>query len=92
MSSPGEKVTLATLPLERNYCLGSFYILSGFLGLIWLRTPYTFFCIAFLHSPLHVVMFGATAGLLGVSLLLTQVNGLTAALGRLFALIELLVL
>lgn len=32
-------------------------------------------------SPLHVVMFGATAGLLGVSLLLTQVNGLTAALG-----------
>ena len=85
MSSPGEKVTLATLPLERNYYLGSFYILS-------VRTPYTFFCIVFLHSPLHVVMFGATAGLLGVSLLLTQVNGLTAALGRLFALIELLVL
>ncbi|XP_074638340.1 protoheme IX farnesyltransferase, mitochondrial-like [Acropora palmata] len=32
-------------------------------------------------SPLHVVMFGATAGLLGLSVLLTQVNGLTAALG-----------
>lgn len=32
-------------------------------------------------SPLHVVMFGATAGLLGLSVLFTQVNGLTAALG-----------
>lgn len=32
-------------------------------------------------SPLHVVLFGATAGALGVSVLLTEVNGLTAALG-----------
>jgi len=32
-------------------------------------------------SPLHVVLFGATTGVLGVSVLLSQVNGLTAALG-----------
>lgn len=32
-------------------------------------------------SPLHVVLFGATAGALGVSVLLAEVNGLTAALG-----------
>ncbi|KAM7430053.1 Protoheme IX farnesyltransferase [Porites harrisoni] len=32
-------------------------------------------------SPLHVVLFGTTAGLLGMSVLLSQVNGLTAALG-----------
>ena len=31
-----------------------------------------------------MVLFGATAGALGVSVLLTQVNGLTAALGRPF--------
>lgn len=35
----------------------------------------------YLHSPLHVVLFGAVTGALGVSVLLTQVNGLTAALG-----------
>ena len=35
----------------------------------------------FFHSPLHVVLFGATTGALGLSVLLTQVNGLTAALG-----------
>lgn len=32
-------------------------------------------------SPLHVVLFGATTGALGLSVLFTQVNGLTAALG-----------
>lgn len=32
-------------------------------------------------SPLHVVLFGATTGVLGLSVLFTQVNGLTAALG-----------
>ncbi|KAJ7362138.1 Protoheme IX farnesyltransferase, mitochondrial [Desmophyllum pertusum] len=32
-------------------------------------------------SPLHVVLFGAVTGALGVSVLLTQINGLTAALG-----------
>lgn len=32
-------------------------------------------------SPLHVVLFGAATGALGVSVLLSQVNGLTAALG-----------
>ncbi|KAL9956379.1 hypothetical protein ACROYT_G037846 [Oculina patagonica] len=32
-------------------------------------------------SPLHVVLFGATTGALGLSMLFTQVNGLTAALG-----------
>ena len=35
-----------------------------------------------LLSPLHVVLFGAATGALGVSVLLSQVNGLTAALGR----------
>lgn len=34
-----------------------------------------------MSSPLHVVLFGATAGALGVSVLLAEVNGLTAALG-----------
>ena len=35
-------------------------------------------------------MFGATAGLLGLSVLLTQVNGLTAALGRFLVPVKLL--
>ena len=38
-------------------------------------------CIVRFASPLHVVLFGTTAGLLGMSVLLSQVNGLTAALG-----------
>lgn len=38
-------------------------------------------CIVRFPSPLHVVLFGTTAGLLGMSVLLSQVNGLTAALG-----------
>ena len=39
-----------------------------------------FLCL-FFHSPLHVVLFAAATGALGVSVLATQVNGLTAALG-----------
>lgn len=39
-----------------------------------------FLCL-FFHSPLHVVLFAAATGALGVSVLATQVSGLTAALG-----------
>jgi len=38
------------------------------------------YCVC-LHSPTHGVTFGVVAGLLGVSLLATQVNMLTAAIG-----------
>lgn len=33
------------------------------------------------HSPLHVVLFAMATGVMGVSVLTSQVNGLTAALG-----------
>ena len=39
-----------------------------------------FLCL-FIHSPLHVVLFAMATGVMGVSVLTSQVNGLTAALG-----------
>ena len=53
------------------------YLVNHFLALYEL----TILSKMFFHSPLHVVLFGATTGALGLSVLFTQVNGLTAALG-----------
>lgn len=35
----------------------------------------------FIYSPAHVLLFGLATGTLGLSILLTEVNGLTALLG-----------
>lgn len=42
---------------------------------------YMLFLCLFIHSPLHVVLFAMATGVMGVSVLTSQVNGLTAALG-----------
>ena len=42
---------------------------------------YMLFLRLFIHSPLHVVLFAMATGVMGVSVLTSQVNGLTAALG-----------
>ena len=42
---------------------------------------YMLFLRLFIHSPLHVVLFAMATGVMGVSVLTSQVNGLTATLG-----------
>ena len=62
-------------PQFSSYCACNHYVsIHG-------HFPSLIDCIVHFASPLHVVLFGTTAGLLGMSVLLSQVNGLTAALG-----------
>lgn len=54
-----------------------FFILRSVISLV----TETLFLHLFIHSPLHVVLFAMATGVMGVSVLTSQVNGLTAALG-----------
>ena len=61
-----------------------FFILRSVMSLV----TEMLFLHLFIHSPLHVVLFAMATGVMGVSVLTSQVNGLTAALGQYYTLLN----
>ena len=59
------------------FCCASYNVVQSYHN----TAPITKKCFNVFNSPTHVLLFGLTTGTLGLSILLAEVNGLTALLG-----------